>query len=149
MSQKLPVDSFKWVKNMSQFNEGFIKSYNEDGDEGYAPEGDVGYIKRLEEFHDYLLNLSRIGYLMPPHPLINFEIQKCFQKEPRLNGVYSRNNLPKMKDGAYIINLDKYKPIRSHWTALFVKGVKVTYFHSFRVEHIPKDIKKFIGTKTK
>ena len=34
-------------------------------------------------------------FLMPPHPLINFEIQKCFQNEPRFNGVYSRNNLLK------------------------------------------------------
>ena len=42
---------------------------------------------------------------MPPHPLNNFEIQK-YQNEPRFNGVYSRDNLQKIKDGAYIINLD-------------------------------------------
>ena len=45
---------------------------------------------------------------MPPDPLTNFEIQKFYQNEPRFNGVLSRNNLPKIKDGAYIINLDEY-----------------------------------------
>ena len=44
---------------------------------------------------------------MPPHPLTNFEIQKYYQIKPRFNGVYSRDNLPKIKDGAFIINLDK------------------------------------------
>ena len=44
---------------------------------------------------------------MPPHPLTNFEIQKYYGNEPRFNGVFPRNNLPKkMRDGAYIINLD-------------------------------------------
>ena len=44
---------------------------------------------------------------MPPHPLTNFEIKKYYQNEPRFNGVYSRDNPPKIKDGAYIINLDE------------------------------------------
>ena len=43
----------------------------------------------------------------------NFEIQKYYQNEPKLNGVYSRNNLPKIKDGAYVINLVEYKSIRT------------------------------------
>ena len=42
------------------------------------------------------------GFLIPPHLLINFEIQKYYQNEPRFNGVYSRENLPKIKDGALI-----------------------------------------------
>ena len=52
---------------------------------------------------------------MPPHPLTNFEIQKYYQNEPKFNGVYSKENLPKrsstecnsveIKDGAYVINL--------------------------------------------
>ena len=37
---------------------------------------------------------------MLPHPLTNFEIQKYYKNEPRFNGVYSRDNLPKIKDGA-------------------------------------------------
>ena len=57
---------------------------------------------------------------MPPHPLTNFEIQKYYQNEPRFNGVYSRDNLPKIKDGAYVINLDEYSDIETHWVALYV-----------------------------
>ena len=48
---------------------------------------------------------------MPPHPLLNFEIKKYSQSESKLNGVYSRNNLPKIKDGTYLINLDEFKSI--------------------------------------
>ena len=51
---------------------------------------------------------------MPPHPLTYFEIQKYYQNLPKLNGVCSRNNLPKIKDGAYVINLDDSKSIQSH-----------------------------------
>ena len=58
------------------------------------------------------------GFLIPPHPLINFEIQKYYKNEPRFNGVYSRDNLPKIKDGAYVINLDEYSDIETHWVAL-------------------------------
>ena len=50
---------------------------------------------------------------MLPHPLTNFEIQKHYQDEPKFNGVYSRNNLPKLKDGAYVINLDEFKSVRN------------------------------------
>ena len=54
---------------------------------------------------------------MSPHALINSEIQKYYQNESKFNGVYSRNNLPKMKDGAYVINLDEFKSIGTHWIA--------------------------------
>ena len=63
---------------------------------------------------------------MPPHPLTNFEIQ-YYQNEPTFNYAYSRNNLPKIKNGTYVINLDG--------------------FDSFGVEHISKEIRKFIGNK--
>ena len=46
---------------------------------------------------------------MPPHPLTNFEIQKYYQNEPKFNGAYSKNKLSKMKDRAYIIDLDEYE----------------------------------------
>ena len=45
---------------------------------------------------------------MPFYPLINFEIQKYYQNEPKLNGVYPRDNFPKMMDGTYVINLDEF-----------------------------------------
>ena len=83
--------------------------------------------------------------LIPPHPLTNFEIQKYYQNEPRFNGVYSRDNLPKINDGADIINLDEYSDIGTHLVALHVNNNNVTYFDSFGVEHISKEIKAFIN----
>ena len=83
---------------------------------------------------------------MPPHSF-NFGIQKNYQNEPKLNSAYSRNNLPKIKDWTYAINLDEFKSTENHWIALYVIGNKVIYFESFGAEHIPKEIKKFIGNK--
>ena len=82
---------------------------------------------------------------MPPHPLTNFEISK-YQNEPRFHGVYSWDNLQKIKDGAYIINLDEYSDIGTHWVALYIQN-NVTYFDSFRGEHILKEIRTFIRNK--
>ena len=85
---------------------------------------------------------------MPPHPLTNFEIQKYYRNEPRFNGVYSRDNLfEKIKDGEYIINLDEYSDIGTHWIALYVSNNDVTYFDSFGVEHIPKELKHLLLIK--
>ena len=81
-------------------------------------------------------------------PLTNTEINEYYKNEPRFNGVYSRNNLPdKIKKGAYVINLDEYANIGTHWIALFVKPKYTVYFDSFGIEHIPKEIKKIIGNK--
>ena len=86
--------------------------------------------------------------LVPPHPLTNFEIKEYHENEPRFNGVYSRDNLPKtIKKGAYIINLDEYADVGTHWIALYVKNNEVSYFDSFGVERVPKEIKKLIGHK--
>ena len=74
---------------------------------------------------------------MPPHPLTNFEIQKCYQNEPKFNSVYSRNNIPEIKEGAYVINLDEFKSIGTPCAALHVTNNNVTYFDSFAVGHIP------------
>ena len=85
---------------------------------------------------------------MSRYPLTNFEIQKYYQNGTKFDGVYSRDNLPnKIKDGAYVINLDEYSDIRIHWIALPVKDNDVTYFDSFGVEHIPQEIIKFIDRK--
>ena len=53
----------------------------------------------------------------------------------------------KIKDGASVVNLDKYSDIGTHWIALYVNNKTVTYFDSFGVEHISKEIKKFIKNK--
>ena len=82
--------------------------------------------------------------------MTNIEIKRYYQNEPRFINGYSRDNLPnKRKDGAYIINLDDYSDIRTHWIALYILNNNVTYFDSFGVEHIPKEIRTFtfIGNK--
>ena len=84
---------------------------------------------------------------MLPHPLTNFEIQKYYQNEPRFNDVYSRDNLPKVKNGAFVVNYDEYSGIGLHWITLYILNNNVTYFDSFEVEHIPKEIEPFIGNK--
>ena len=83
-----------------------------------------------------------------PHRLTNFEIQEYYQNEPRFNVVFSRDNLPNsIKNGAYVINLDEYCEIGTHWVALYVNNKTITCFDSFGVEHITKEIIKFIGNK--
>ena len=78
-----------------------------------------------------------MGFVMLPHPLTNFELEKYYQNEPGFNGVYSRNNLLKtIKDGAYVINL-----------GLFCHRSETVYFNSFGVEHVPEQIKEFVGNK--
>ena len=54
--------------------------------------------------------------------LTNFEIQKYYQNQPKLNGVYSRNNSAKIKDGPYVVNLDECKSIETLWKAWYVNG---------------------------
>ena len=49
--------------------------------------------------------------------------------------------------GAYVINLDEYHDIGTHWVALYVNNKTVIYFDSFGVEHIPREIMKFIARK--
>ena len=85
---------------------------------------------------------------MPPHPLPNFEIQKCYKNEARFSGVFLRNNLPrKIKDGAYLTTLDEYADVGTRWIALFFNRNEIVYFNSFGVEHFPEEIKEFIGNK--
>ena len=62
--------------------------------------------------------------------------------------VHSTDSLPnKIKDGAYVIHLGEYSDIGTHWIALYVNNKSVTYFDSFGIEHIPKEVKKFIGNR--
>ena len=75
-------------------------------------------------------------------------MQKYYQNEPRFNGIYSRNNLPRqIRDGAYIINLDEYTDLGTHWIALFCNRSKIVYFDSFGVEHVHEEILKSIRNK--
>ena len=84
---------------------------------------------------------------MLPHPLNNLEIQIYYQNEPQRSSVFSRITLPVIKGWAYVINSDDYYSERTYWIALYVNDKNVKYFDSFGVEHIPKEMKKFLGDK--
>ena len=93
-------------------------------------------------------NKKQNGFIMPPHPLANFEIQKYYRNEPKFDDAYSRDNLPKIKDGAYVINLHEYSNIGTHWIALYVQNNCVTYCDSFGIEHtFEKKLKHLLKTK--
>ena len=71
---------------------------------------------------------------MSRHLLANFEIEN----EPKFDSVYLRNNLSKIKNGAYVINFDEHKSIGSLWITLYVNHETITYFVSLGVEHASK-----------
>ena len=83
------------------------------------------------------------------NPLTNFEIKRYYQNKPRFNWIFSKYNLPKkkVKDGAYVINLDEYADFGTHWIALFCKKTEIVHFGIFGVEHVLEEIKEFIGNK--
>ena len=86
---------------------------------------------------------------MPPNTLTNFKIQNYYQNEPRFNGVYSKDNLPnKTNDLVLAIKLDEYSDTVTHWVALYALNNNATYFDSFGIERIPKEIKKVIDQST-
>ena len=72
-------------------------------------------------------------------PWTKFEIQKSYQNKFKFNVIYSRNNLPKINNGTYAINLDQWKS--SYWIALYVNA------NSFGIEQILKETKKLIDKK--
>ena len=69
--------------------------------------------------HDFLFRLT------------NFEIRTYYQNEPKFYGFYSRNNSLKVKDGEYVINLDEYKSIETHWIALNMNEINIVHFDKF------------------
>ena len=90
-----------------------------------------------------------MGYLIPPHPLTNFEIQKYYQNKPRFNCVFSRNNLPKkIKDGAYVIKVDEYADVGTHWIALFVTKIPSFILIVLVLNIFLKKLKNLLGIKT-
>ena len=70
-------------------------------------------VKQLIIFAD-----KKPKFVMPPYPLINFEIQKYYQNETKFNCVYSGKNLPKINGAVWVINLYEYKSIGTHLIAL-------------------------------
>ena len=56
--------------------------------------------------------------------------------------------LKKIKDGAYVINLDEYADVGTHWIALFCNKKEIVHFDSFGVEDVPEEIKEFVRNKS-
>ena len=83
--------------------------------------------------------LEQNRILMPPHSFTNFKMRKHFQNEPKFNGVYSGNNLSNTTYRVYIKTLGS---IGTHWIPLYENKKNVTYFDSFGIGDIPKEIKK-------
>ena len=74
--------------------------------------------------------------------------KRYYENEPRFNGAFSRKNLHKiLKDGAYVINLDEYGDLGTHWIALFFNRNEIVDFDSFGVERVPEEIKGFVENK--
>ena len=74
--------------------------------------------------------------------------KRYYENEPRFNGVFSRKNLHKiLNDGAYLINLDEYGDLGTHWIALFFNRNEIVDFDSFGVERVPEEIKGFVENK--
>ena len=83
------------------------------------------------------------------HALTNYEIPWYYHNWPGFNGVYSPVNiLDKISDGVYVINLDEYADIGTHWITLYSNVNTITYFDRFGVEQIPKGIKRLIEGST-
>ena len=80
-------------------------------------------------------------FLIWPNSLTNLEIQKYYQNKPKFNGVYSRNNLPKLNDAEYVINLGELKSIGTYWETLNVNGKNIIYFDSYGVGLLEKKLK--------
>ena len=90
-----------------------------------------------------------MGFLIPPHPLTSFEIQKYYENEPKFNGVFSRNNLPKkIKDGAYVINLHEYADVGTHWIAFFLAEMKLFISIVLVLNMFLKKLNNLLGIKT-
>ena len=92
-------------------------------------------------------SLKQVNIINTAPVLTNFSKQKYYQNEPKFNGVSSRNNLSKVKDGAYIINLDEYGSIGTHWIALYVNAKNVRYVDSFGVDIFQKRLEDLLETK--
>ena len=88
-----------------------------------------------------------IKNLILPHSLNDIEITNYFNNKLGFNGVSSSNNLPRIKNGAYVINLDKKKTKGTHWFSLFIYKNTNVYFVFFGIEYIPQELLNKIKDK--
>ena len=85
---------------------------------------------------------------MLPHPLTSFEIKKkYYHDKPKFNGVSSRNDFPKIKNGTHVTSLNGYKSIEPHWIALYLNGFIITYFDRFESNIFQKKLNNSKATE--
>ena len=84
---------------------------------------------------------------MPPHPLTIFEIQTCYHNEPKFNRVYWKNNLLKIKDGAYAVNLHECRSIGTNWISLYMNTKTVTYLIALELNIFQKKFENTLELK--
>ena len=96
---KAPVNSFEWIKDTSQFNEDFMKSYNEESDEGYFREVDVEYLEKLHELYNLLqilrerMEVEKVEKLAANfHDKTEYVIHKRNLKQALNNGLVSKKS---------------------------------------------------------
>ena len=65
-----------------------------------------------------------------------------------MNSVFSKDNLPRIKDGACVINFDDIQRKRVHWVSLFIDINAAVYFDSFEIEYIPREVSSKIKNKS-
>ena len=94
----------------------------------------------------YVLESNLVGVLKL-HLLSNIKIPNYFNYERRFNGVFSRKNLPRIKDEAYLTNLDDKNSKETHWVSLVIERNTAAYFDSFGVEYIQYEVLNKIKDK--
>ena len=82
------------------------------------------------------------------YPLNSIEITKYFNYKPRFNSIFSINYLPRIKDGAYTINLDDKKSKRTYWLSLFIDRNTAVYFDFFVIKYVPQEVLNKIKVKS-
>ena len=87
-------------------------------------------------------------FLVLLHLLRKIEITKYFNYKSRFNGVYSKDKLPRTKNGVYLINLSYKKSKVTHWLSLFIEINTAVCFDSFGIEYIPQQVLQKIKVKS-
>ena len=80
--------------------------------------------------------------------LTNCEIKKYYQNKRRLHGIYSKDSMPKKKDGDYVINVDEYSDIGTDWIALYSLNNDVTFLIVLELNIFQKKLKYLLEIKT-
>ena len=86
--------------------------------------------------------------LVPVHPFGKIEITKYSNYRPRFHNIFSRDNLPRINDNAYAINLDDKQSNGTHWVPLFIDKNTAVQFNSIWTGYNPQDALNEITDKS-